>query len=96
MPSATCEKKRPDSYVWQPNEERTPSLVPAEEANQTLSSTRCPRIDEPSVYETEYPHLPASHERQLRIPSGGELHVTECAVDDAVVENRMPGELACL
>lgn len=54
MPSATCELKRPDSYVWQPKVQRTGATLPvAAAANHTWSETMRPRMVEPSVYETE-------------------------------------------
>ena len=54
MPSATCELKRPDSYVWQPKVQRTGVCRPVSaDANHTRSETIRPRMVEPSVYETE-------------------------------------------
>ena len=52
IPSATCELKRPDSYVWQPKDARTPCRPPPGLANQNWSSISRPRMLEPSVYET--------------------------------------------
>ena len=53
IPSATWLRNKPDSYVWQPNGARTAFYWPLDEPNQNLSYIMRPRMDEPSVYETE-------------------------------------------
>ena len=88
MPSATCLLKRPVSYVWQPNDARTLAR-PLSDEKKTSSSTIRPRIDEPSVYDTEYPQSPFAQFEQC-MPDGGDAHLSSFDVDESAGLNLAP------
>jgi hypothetical protein len=63
--------------------------------NQKVSRTIRPRMDEPSVYETEYSHVPPEpHERQC-MPAGGRAHSTFDEDVDLAGSKREPGVFEC-
>ena len=58
MPSACCDVNRPVSSVLQPNGKLSMATHAPRTPSRITSRARNPLYDEPSWYETRYPHTP--------------------------------------